>query len=40
MSDYFSIHDGMLRGMTFEDASLILRNVNPAEHPDRWAQMK
>ena len=28
MSDYFNIHDGMMRGMTFEDASLILRNVN------------
>lgn len=40
MSDYFNINDGMLRGMTFADASLILRNVNPAEYPDRWAQMK
>lgn len=40
MSDYFNIHDGMMRGMTFEDASLILRNVNPAEYTDRWAQMK
>ena len=40
MSDYFNISEGILRGMTYEDASLILRNVNPERHPDVWEQMK
>lgn len=35
----FSVHDGIMRGFTFEDAVMILRNVNP-ERGDVWEIMK
>ena len=38
MSDFYP-EDTILRSMTYQDAILILQNVNP-EYGDIWSQMK
>lgn len=39
MEDYFNMNDGIMRPFIYEDAAIILQNVNP-ERGDVWAVMK